>query len=318
MIAKKHLLIVAVAATAAFSVRFSFKPSEPKTAEQLGEKLFFEKSLSRNNSQSCATCHIPAFAFADTAALSLGAEGKRGKRNTPSAMNLASRETFFYDGRAKTLEDQVHFPIEDALEMNTPMSEVVKRLNARPEYVRWFKKIYKQKPTAENIAQAIAAYERTLETSSPFDDYMRERPHAMSESAIRGRAIFMDKKNKCFDCHFGPDFTGDEFRNIGLFDGKKWKDAGRFEVTKDSADLGKFKVPGLRNVAVTAPYMHNGQFRTLREVIDFYDKPETFVKGAINTDTLIKPIGLTEQEKVDLENFMKALTDKQFAKKVSY
>ena len=137
----------------------------------------------------------------------------------------------------------------------------------------------------------------------------------MSTAAIRGREVFMSKKAKCFDCHFSPDFTGDEFRNIGLFDKNQFLDKGRFEVTKDSADLGKFKVPGLRNVAVTPPYMHNGMFSTLEEVVEYYDNPTKFVAHSINADSLLqKPLGLTVQEKSDLVEFMKALTDFRFIK----
>lgn len=119
----------------------------------------------------------------------------------------------------------------------------------------------------------------------------------MSDAQIRGRAIFLNK-GKCFDCHFSPDFTGDEFRNIGTYDGKKYTDVGRFAITKDSADLGKFKTPGLRNIALTAPYMHNGMFRTLEEVIDYYDNPSKFVANPINLDTLLqKPLNLTQTKK---------------------
>ncbi|SFB77981.1 cytochrome c peroxidase [Flexibacter flexilis DSM 6793] len=316
MFHKKILMGAALVAASTLFFNFDSNSKDPKTAAELGEKLFFEKALSLDNTQNCASCHIPEFAFADTAALSLGVAGKRGKRNAPSVMNMAARSAFFYDGRAKTLADQVHFPIEDGLEMNVPMSEVVVRLNKRREYVRWFEKIYHQKPTADNISDAIAAYESTLETSNtPFDEYMSETGKGMSKSAIRGRELFMSSRTKCFDCHFSPDFTGDEFRNIGLYDGKKLTDAGRFDITRDSADLGKFKVPGLRNIAVTAPYMHDGSFKTLRQVIDYYDNPMATMAHAINRDTLIRPIGLNEQEKVDLENFLRALTDHRFDKK---
>ncbi len=125
----------------------------------------------------------------------------------------------------------------------------------------------------------------------------------------------MSKKAKCFDCHFSPDFTGDEFRNIGLFDQHQFVDRGRFDVTKDSADLGKFKVPGLRNVAITPPYMHNGMFNTLEEVIEYYDNPFKFVANPINADSLMqKPLGLTKEEKSDLVAFLHALTDLRFVK----
>ncbi len=300
----------------------SFTDGDPQpgnskiTLTGLGEKLFFEKALSLDQSISCASCHIPEYAFADTVAFSRGVGGRMGKRNTPSVMNMAGRSLMFYDGRAKNLEDQVHFPVEDPNEMAFTLEQAAKRLNKKKEYKQWFKSVFNEAPNAQNIARAIAAYEESLETSNtPFDNYMNDKQPSMSTAAIRGREVFMSKKAKCFDCHFSPDFTGDEFRNIGLFDKNQFLDKGRFEVTKDSADLGKFKVPGLRNVAVTPPYMHNGMFSTLEEVVEYYDNPTKFVAHSINADSLLqKPLGLTVQEKSDLVEFMKALTDFRFIK----
>lgn len=144
---------------------------------------------------------------------------------------------------------------------------------------------------------------------------MQDKPEPMSEAAVRGRRVFM-KKGKCFDCHFSPDFTGDEFRNIGLYTGTgALTDRGRFEVTRDSNDLGRMKVPGLRNIALTAPYMHNGIFKTLEEVIDYYDEPTRFVQHSLNRDTLLaRPLGLTTEEKADLKIFLEALTDRRYLK----
>jgi cytochrome c peroxidase len=190
----------------------------------------------------------------------------------------------------------------------------VRRLRSDKYYAGAFKKVYGQKPDAGKLAAALAAYVRTLETGdSPFDRWARGKANPMSEAAVRGRRIFMDK-GKCFDCHFSPDFTGDEFRNIGLFTGSgTLNDVGRFALTRDSADLGKFKTPGLRNVAVTAPYMHNGMFKTLEEVIDYYDQPDQFVKTSINRDSLLRqPLGLSAAEKADLKAFLEALTDDRF------
>ncbi len=303
-------------------VLFSFTDGDPQpgnskiTLTGLGEKLFFEKALSLDQSISCASCHIPEYAFADTVAFSRGVGGRMGKRNTPSVMNMAGRSLMFYDGRAKNLEDQVHFPVEDPNEMAFTLEQAAKRLKKKKEYKQWFQSVFNEAPNAQNIARAIAAYEESLETSNtPFDNYMNDKQPSMSTAAIRGREVFMSKKAKCFDCHFSPDFTGDEFRNIGLFDKNQFLDKGRFEVTKDSADLGKFKVPGLRNVAVTPPYMHNGMFSTLEEVVEYYDNPTKFVAHSINADSLLqKPLGLTVQEKSDLVEFMKALTDFRFIK----
>lgn len=288
---------------------------EPGTKEELGELLFFDPILSRDQKVSCASCHKPEFAFADNVAFSFGVDSAKGERNAPSAMNVSAREFFFHDGRAASLEEQAIGPIENPVEMDLPINTAVKRLNDDAEYAKFFMKLFNKKPTRENLAEAIALYERTLETSdTPFDHYMQGDEHALSEQAKRGQTIF-NEKGRCFDCHFGPDFTGDEFRNIGLYNGKELNDEGRSKISKDKNDIGKFKVPGLRNVAVTAPYMHNGMFRTLRGVIDFYNDPKQFVKGSVNTDTLLlKPLNLTEQEKQDLEEFLKALTDARFTK----
>ncbi|MBL7931734.1 MAG: cytochrome-c peroxidase, partial [Bacteroidia bacterium] len=138
----------------------------------------------------------------------------------------------------------------------------------------------------------------------------------MSESAKRGLNIF-NTKGKCFDCHFGVDFTGsDRFKNIGLYNGKDLNDRGRFDITGNEKDLGAFKTPGLRNIAQTAPYMHNGMFKSLEEVIDYYNEPDKFVSNSINRDTLLsKPLGLSKEEKKDLKNFLLSLSDERFAKK---
>lgn len=292
-------------------------PDAPKSAAELGEKLFSDPILSLDKSQSCATCHIPAFAFADTAALSLGVAGKRGTRNTPSVMNMLSRPYFFYDGRAGTLEDQALHPIRNPVEMNLQVAQAVERLRKHKHYPQWFKNIYGKAPDSLLLGDAIAQFIRTLESpgDSPMDRWQNQAPGVtMTPEQIRGREIFM-VKGKCFECHFSPDLTGDEFRNIGLYNGKNLNDLGRFDFTKDSADIGKFKVPGLRNVAMTAPYMHNGMFRTLEEVIDYYDQPDNFVSNAIGRDSLLsKPLNLTAQEKKDLLQFMHALTDKRFQK----
>ena len=288
----------------------------PVTKEELGKLLFFEKKLSRDNSISCASCHIPEYAFSDTLDFSIGVGGRKGKRNTPSAMNMASREIFFFDGRAATLEIQATFPIQDHNEMDINIDKAVSKIAQDKFYQKAFKKIYKKNPNKANILSAIADYERSLESSSPFDDYMNGDKNAISESAKRGHKIFMNPKNKCFDCHFTPDFTGDEFRNIGLFNGKELNDSGRYLITKKKNDIGKFKVPGLRNIAVTGPYMHNGMFKTLQEIIAYYNNPIAKIPNAINTDTLLhKPLLMSDNEMIDLEEFLKTLTDPAFVKK---
>jgi cytochrome c peroxidase len=293
----------------------AFRPSveAPRTSEDLGRLLFSDPILSGNQLLSCASCHRPEFAFADTVALSMGADGQLGTRNTPGITNMLGRSAFFWDGRAATLEMQVLQPIANPTEMNLPIAEALVRLRASSRYSDYFEAIYGHAADSLTLSDALASFVRTLDTgNSAFDRYMKGNRSAMSASAIRGRQVFL-KKGKCFDCHFSPDFTGDEYRNIGLFDGTTLTDPGRFGVTRDSADLGKFKVPGLRNVALTAPYMHNGMFATLRQVIDYYDLPDSFGIASVGRDTLLAgPLGLSEVEKQDLEAFLEALTDRRF------
>jgi cytochrome c peroxidase len=293
------------------------KLKEPHSASELGELLFFDPILSADSTISCASCHKPQFAFADNVPLSFGLDSLKGNRNTPSAMNLGERFFFFHDGRAESLEEQAKGPIENPIEMNLPLTVAIERLKRHQQYNDFFIRLFKRRATKEDLTFVLAEYERGLETAdTPFDDYMSEiDTHSFSESAKRGRLIF-NQKAKCFDCHFGPDFTADQFRNIGLFDGDNLNDSGRYLITKKTEDIGKFKTPGLRNVLVTAPYMHNGMFKTLKEVIDYYDNPNKFVSNAINRDPLLsKPLNLSQQEKKDLETFLIALTDKRFLKK---
>ncbi len=294
----------------------SFGKKKEITEEQLGEMLFFDPVLSADRTISCASCHKPESAFADTTAFSAGVHGKQGRRNTPSVMNMSARESFFWDGRAATLEEQALFPIEDPDEMNLPLDTAIERLNKSKKYRMLFLKVFGVPPDRKALGAALAAFERTLETSNTANDrWLQEEPNGMTAQQIRGRTVFREK-GKCFDCHFTPDFTGDEFRSIGLFDGKKHNDSGRYALTQNPEDLGRFKVPGLRNVAVTAPYMHDGSMKTLREVIDYYDNPLAVLPGGMNRDTVLRePLGLTEPEKQDLEAFLHALTDDRFLRK---
>jgi cytochrome c peroxidase len=296
----------------------AFNDPEQVTAAALGRKLFFDPILSRTKKISCASCHKEEFAFSDTSAISLGVHNRKGVRNTPSAMNMSLQVAFFWDGRATTLEQQALIPLQNPIEMDMPLATAVWRLQNNAYYKTAFLTIFNEAPNANNLAKALSAFERTLETGdSPFDDWrLNDNEAAVSESARRGFTIF-NTKGRCIQCHFGPDFNDVEFRSIGLYDGKKMSDSGRACVTKKVNDLGRFKIGALRNVAITAPYMHNGMFKTLRQVIDYYNDPDKIVPYSINRDTLLKtPMNLTEREKTDLENFLVSLTDKRFAGKL--
>lgn len=279
----------------------------------LGEKLFFDPILSRDRTVSCASCHKPEHAFADNVALSRGVDGQHGNRNTPSAANVAGRLDFFWDGRASSLEQQAVGPIANPKEMDLPLTEAVQRLNADADYASRFAKVFGGPATEKNLAKAIAEFERTLETANtPYDRYVAGDDNALSESAKRGRLLFIGRAN-CASCHSGEDFTADRHKNIGLFNERELNDPGRAGVTNDPTHRGLFKIPSLRNVAVTAPYMHNGMFATLRDVVEYYNAPDKVVKGSVNRDkALDQPINLSSDEVSDLVAFLESLTDDRF------
>jgi cytochrome c peroxidase len=291
---------------------------EVQTREQLGSKLFFDNILSVDRTINCSSCHKPEFAFADTATFSKGVGGKLTARNSPGLTNLSGRTHFFWDGRAASLEEQALGPITSPDEMGLTIEEAVKRLKEDTFYANAFQKIFKAAPNKDNLLKALAAFERTLETNnSPYDRYINGDDNALSASAARGRLLFIGKGN-CNNCHSGEDFTADRFKSIGLYNGKNLNDAGRFKITKDSTVLGEFKIPGLRNVALTAPYMHNGQFKSLRKVVEYYNDPSAVVHDGINRDlSLDKPLNLSGQDIDDIVAFLEALTDDRFAKNVA-
>jgi cytochrome c peroxidase len=314
---KKRITITMMITIPAFVFIFSTAiQTKPVNKATLGELLFSDPILSKDNTISCASCHKPAYAFADTSAVSGGVAGKKGARNTPTAMNLSLSRSFFWDGRSKTLEEQALGPIENLVEMNLPVDEAIYRLKNNKKYTEYFKEIFNSEPTKENLGAAIAAFERTLETSnSPFDNWKFSDDSTAVSNAVKRGFIVFNGKGKCIKCHFGADLTAQEFRNIGLFNGKNLNDSGRSVVSGKAEDIGKFKTSSLRNIAITAPYMHNGLFKTLEQVIDFYNDTKKIVPNAINKDTLLnKPLGLTRQEKKDLETFLISLTDKRFNK----
>lgn len=268
----------------------------------LGKKLFFDTRLSKNNNQSCASCHNPELGFSDGLDKGLGTSGTKLGRNAPHIYNLAWGVSFFWDGRATSLEEQALGPIMSTAEMQMTPEITIERLSKISEYTKAFTTIYEDGLTFDNVGRAIAAFERTIiSNNSAFDQYMAGDMTAMSPAAIRGLGLFVGKGN-CIACHDGPNFTDESFHNIGLNDGDK----GRFEISKDKTQLGAFKTPGLRNIIFSAPYMHDGSLGTLQEVVEHYNQGAPNVK---NVSALIKPLNLSEQEVSDLVAFMAALTD---------
>lgn len=281
--------------------------NNPLTADkvELGRKLYFDKRLSADNSVSCATCHNPEFGFTDGSAVSTGINGQKGGRSAPTVVNRLFSKEQFWDGRAEDLEDQALGPIQNPIEMGNTLEAVVKKLNAIEGYRKDFQEVFGTEVTADGIAKAIASFERTvISGNSPYDRFKAGDEKALSESARRGLDLFEGKAN-CVTCHVGFNFTDEGYRNIGVGMDKENPDLGRFEVTKEESDRGAFKTPTLREIASTAPYMHDGSEKTLLDVINFYDKgglPNPY----LSTD--IKPLNLTDEEKADLVAFMESLT----------
>ncbi|WKZ19515.1 MAG: cytochrome-c peroxidase [Candidatus Jettenia sp. CY-1] len=281
-------------------------PQTPAKIE-LGKKLFFEPRLSGNNWISCATCHNPALGFADGLPRFIGGPtAKEGGRHSPTIINCAYNEFQFWDGRASSLEAQAIGPMQNPDEMFETLDNAVRKLSAFPDYVRAFKDVFGTGVTVDGIAKAIAAFERTIVyANSPFDRYMQGDVNAMNESAKKGMVLF-NGKAECIICHNGPNFTDGKFHNIGVpADGPVKEDLGRYNVTKNESDKGAFKTPTLRNIAETAPYMHDGFFPTLFEVVQFYN-----VGGgrSENKSPHIHSLRLTPEEVNDLIEFLKALT----------
>ncbi len=273
---------------------------------ELGRLLFFDPRLSKDNTVSCASCHVPAAGFADPHQFSLGVGGKQGGRNAPPALNAAYNQVQFWDGRAGSLEEQALGPIQNPIEMAETLENVVKKLNKLKPYQVRFRAVFGEDVSPGGIARAIAAFERTLiSTNSPFDRFSAGDKAALSDSARRGLELFQGKA-RCVLCHNGPNFTDNKFHNIGVPQtGPLKEDVGRYAVTKREADRGAFKTPSLRSVALTAPYMHTGGFKTLEEVMEFYNKGGEPVSGK---DMFMSALNLTDQEKKDLVEFMKGLT----------
>jgi parallel beta-helix repeat protein len=285
--------------------------NSPEKAE-LGRLLFFDPVLSANNDMSCATCHNPDLGFTDGLPQAVGANDETLGRSAMSLWNVAYNTNFFWDGRALTLEEQSDTPLTAENEMAASPDEIEAELRAIPEYVDLFEAAFgsTDSVTYANVQAALAAFERTLITNdSPFDRYATGDVNALTPAQRRGLAIFRSAGTRCFECHAAPTFSDDSFSVTGVptLEGQV-HDAGRLEIESTSLD-GAFKAPTLRNIALTAPYMHNGAFATLEEVVDFYAKGGGRDDGVENVDIHVLGFELTDQEKADLVAFMYALTD---------
>jgi len=272
---------------------------------ELGKQLYFDGRLSKNNAISCAFCHNPGTGFADPRQTSIGVGGGVGGRQSPTVYNTGLNHVQFWDGRARSLEEQAIGPIHNPVEMAETHEHVVAKLGKIKGYQQQFKAVFGTDVNLQGIAEAIAAYERTvLSTNSAFDRYVLGDQKAMDEGAVRGLALFKGKA-RCILCHNGPNFTDNQFHNLGVPQvGPMKEDLGRFVVSRAEKDRGAFKTPTLRSITETAPYMHDGAFKTLEEVVEFMDQGGG---SNPNLSPLVKPLNLTAEEKSDLVAFLKAL-----------
>ena len=288
---------------------FKVPQDNPMTKEkiELGRFLFFDKRLSANNTIACASCHIPALAFTDGQPVSTGIHNQQGGRSAPTAINRGFSVAQFWDGRAATLEDQSIGPFANLIEHGfVSHDQLVAKIIGIQGYKKLFNNVYgTDNITKEHVGKAIASFQRTLISgNSPFDrfDYDGDEK-AISESAKRGKKLFLDKA-RCNLCHMGVNFSDEKFHNIGIgWDGGTL-DVGRYNITKNVKDLGAFKTPTLREISKTAPYMHDGRFAMLEEVIGHYNKGG--VKNPFLDNQLI-PLNLTKSEIKDLVAMLRSL-----------
>jgi cytochrome c peroxidase len=283
----------------------SDNPYTPEKAE-LGWFLYFDKRLSSDGTIACASCHDPKMAFTDGGSFSKGIRGQMGGRSAPTVINRAYSLDQFWDGRAKSLEEQAKGPIANPIEMGNTHELCEKCVSGIEGYRQRFKAVFgSDKPTIDHIAKAIATFERTvLSGNSAYDKYKAGDDKALTESQKRGMEIFFSNNARCDSCHEGINFTNGKYANIGIGMDKPLPDLGRYAITKQEDDTGAFKTPTLREVSHTGPYMHDGSLKTLEEVVEHYNK------GGIKNKWLhqdVRQLNLTDTNKKDLIEFLKAL-----------
>ena len=289
---------------------FTVPEDNPFTREKvaLGKTLFFDTNLSKDRTVSCASCHLPELAFSDSKPVSVGSHSKLGFRNAPTLTNVAYLDKFFHDGGIPTLERQVMAPFNDSLEFNLPLKEALARIASQEHYVASFQKVFGSKPTLFGLTRAIAAYERTLISgNSKYDQEFYQNQKVFTHAEMRGYKLFISDSLNCVKCHSGFNFTNQSFQNNGMQ--INYADSGRARITMQAVDRGKFKVPTLRNVALTAPYMHDGSYATLDAVIAQYAKGGS---GHVNQSSLIQGFLLSKNDKEALKAFLNSLTDTTF------
>ena len=286
---------------------FLAPPDNPVTREKaaLGRRLFDDTRLSADQSRACSDCHQPERAFSDGKRVAVGIRDQQGTRNAPAILNRTYGRAFFWDGRAATLEEQVLLPIQHPQEMGAELSTVVERLRADATYRQQFGDVFGRPPDVRSLSDALATYVRTiLSGASAYDRYEAGETTALNTEEQHGLRLFRGRAH-CTRCHSGSNLTDEDFHNTGVSWGRRPYDAGRAVVTGVPEDTGKFKTPTLREIARTAPYMHDGTIATLEKVVDFYDRGG---KDNPFRDRELRRLRLTEDEKAALVAFLRSLT----------
>lgn len=275
----------------------------------LGKKLFYDQQLSLKNTVSCGSCHHPGYAFSDTLVFSPGDEGAPGISNAPTLTNIGYHPYLTRAGGVPTLEMQVLVPIQEHNEFNTNILDIVEKLKANDEYQQMALAAYQRALDPFVITRALACFERSfISGNSKYDKFhFQHDPNALSNAEQRGLQLFMGEKTQCSGCHGGFNFTNYSFENNGLY--QTYADSSRMRITHLESDRARFKVPTLRNIAFTAPYMHDGSLATLEDVIEHYNSGG---QPHPNKSSKVKPLHLTSQEKKDLIAFLNALSDYEF------
>lgn len=274
----------------------------------LGKKLFYDPVMSKDMTVSCSSCHLPEHAFTDAKNVSEGIEDRLGNRNSPTLANIAYHPYLTREGGVPSLEMQILVPIQEHAEFDFNILLIAERLNADSTYVNASWKAYDRAPDPFVITRAISCFERTLMSgNSNYDKFINGETTALTVKEINGKNLFFSERLACSQCHNGFNFTNYTFENNGLYD--KYTDPGRFRLTDDTTDIALFKVPTLRNIAVTAPYMHDGSIGSLEEVVDHYNSGG---KNHVHKSPLIKPLLLTHHEREALIAFLRTLTDHEF------
>ncbi|WP_421752800.1 cytochrome-c peroxidase [Croceimicrobium sp.] len=282
---------------------------------QLGKKLFYDPVLSRDSSLSCASCHKLELAFADDRAFSPGIQNRPGTRNATSLTNIGYHPYFLREGSVPTLEMQALVPVQEHNEFDHSMPEIAAKLQANARYRQMSEEAYEREPDPWVITRALGVFQRSLISgNSPYDRYQYQgESQALNKAEIRGMALFFSSRTQCASCHSGFNFSNYAFENNGL--DSVYQDPLRMRLTNDPADEGRAKVPSLRNLAFSAPYMHDGRFQNLAEVIQHYQKGGA---GHPNQSELIRPFSLSDQEQSDLIAFLLALSDPIFTQNQSF